>query len=163
MILSAYDYLLISGILIGLILLFTQLKILKGTLLGKATIGFGLKFVAMFGALFLVTALIGGSALAGFTTKNALASGMATVSNKVETNKENTIALKQTVSQLKENLHKAQLDDPSEEKEASLRTIHLLEYRIQRLSDDNEELDENLNDLKRQLDHFYALVPGSFY
>ena len=162
-VLQAYDYLLITGILFCLGALSLEIRVLRRIFSGKAVMGVSLKFMAMFGVLFMVTALIAGSALSGFITKSTISEEVSSISKKIGVNTERTLDLKTTVVEIKENIKQANSIKSLEEKERLLNDIGQLEHRIGRLVNGNRDLEEDIDELEDELEELYALVPNGHY
>lgn len=153
---QAYDYILIAGILLVLVLIYALLK----QAVGIKTSGSSIKLLAIFGILFFVTALIGGSAITGFVTKDAMGDKMVMASQKLGENNNDVATLKYSLSELKKGVESAESFD---DKNELINQIIHLENKIDDLQDNNKDLEDDLEDLKDELEDLYALLPGGYY
>lgn len=154
--LQAYDYVLIAGNLLVLVLFYVLLKQARGI----KTSGSSIKLLAIFGILFFVTALIGGSAITGFVTKDALDDRIVTASQKLGKNNNDIATLKYSLSGLKNDVESS---GSFEERDELINQIIHLENKIDDLQDNNKDLEDDLEDLKDELEDLYALLPGGHY
>ena len=152
--LEAYDYLLIVGNLTCLILLFTLLALAV-----KKTTS-AIKLIAIFGVLFFVTALIGGSAVTGFVTKDVMEDKLITTTVKIDESNTEIATFKSSLSEIKKSVENA---ESFEEKNQLLNQIVNLEKKLDNLLDTNKDLEDDLDDLKDEIKELYALIPGGHY
>lgn len=153
---QAYDYILIAANLLVLILLCVLLK--QGMGIKKS--GSSIKLLAIFGILFFVTALIGGSAITGFVTKDAMDDRIVMASQKLGENDNYVATLKTSLSELKKGVESAKSFDDRDE---LLNQIIHLEKKIDDLQDNNKDLKDDLEDLEDELEDLYALLPNGHY
>ncbi|MDP3698215.1 MAG: hypothetical protein Q8R47_01370 [Nanoarchaeota archaeon] len=153
---QAYDYVLIVANLLVLVLFYVLLK----QVMGIKKSGSSIKLLAIFGILFFVTALIGGSAITGFVTKDAMGDRIMTASQKLGENDNDVATLKTSLSELKKGVESAKSFD---DKDELIHQIINLENKIDDLQDNNEDLKDDLEDLKDELEDLYALLPNGHY
>ncbi|MBS3123320.1 hypothetical protein J4437_01660 [Candidatus Woesearchaeota archaeon] len=159
MVLQIYDYTLLTGVILCLAFLsFELLVLLKPTVLA-ASLG-SIKFLAIFGILLFTTALVGGSALTGYITEESIGSNINLVAQKFQDNNIKTENLKTTLSGIKESISQ---ENYSPERENLLAQIDDLEYKLRSQLDNNEELEDDLYSLKKELRDLYTILPGAHY
>jgi len=161
MILEMYDMALIGGVVLGLIIFYFELKILFNThSKSSLTSGLKIKAIAILGLLFLMTAIIAGSALSNYLTKETITGGVTAIGQNVNKNDQNVILLKEQVSQLKQGLSTIQ---SIEDRNRLLHQINLLEAKISDLQEVNKYLRNDIDDLEDELRDIYAFTPGTNY
>jgi len=156
MILQAYDYLLIAGILLCMVVFYAEMKIL----VGKKKFGNGVKLLAIFGILFFLTAIIGGSAITSYVTKDVINDKVTGVSNKLGNNKYEVFALKDALAELRKGV---QNSNSFEDRAELLNQIAHLESKIDNLLDSNKDLKDDIQDLEDEIEDLYTLIPGGMY
>jgi hypothetical protein len=159
MIQDLYNYGLIFVIVVCLILFYLELRIFvkQKIILPSLT---SIKFLFILAILFFVTALVLGSAITGYITKEVIGENVNQISQGVG---DNALAFNDLTTGMSEIKRKVAQSTPSLERDALLVQIDYLEHKLKNQMNNNRDLEDDIDDLQDELDDLYALLPSGNY